>query len=142
MRRTSAIRSLSAVAALTMGVLTAGSASADVRAAATWPNDTYYECSDNCDGFARGGVVWGNRTAQIQGSVQSYRDTTTVYFDAFAGSTKVDSETRSSSGPEVSYNFTIGDPDLPGGVDRIRVQVCTPLGADRGCGVQFNMIRD
>lgn len=137
MRKPSTIWSFSAAAALAMGMLTAGPASADVRAA-DWPNDTYYVCADYCDGATQGGVVWGNRTSKLQGWVEAYNGTATVKFDAFAGSTKVDSDSRTSSGPVIPYNFYIGDPDRPGGVDRIRVQVCAP----RGCGEEFNLIRN
>jgi hypothetical protein len=114
-------------------------------ASAQWTNDTYSACPANClTGSTSGGIVWGNRTATVQGSVIAYfGDTVVVYFDAFAGSTKVDSTTRTSTGPEVSYHFTIGDPNLVGGIDRIRVQMCTVHGdGSRDCGDQVNAIRD
>ncbi|SDO64498.1 hypothetical protein [Lentzea jiangxiensis] len=120
-------------------------AAAESRTTKTaWANDTFSVCSVTCsEGYAVGGIIWGNRTATVQGSVTNhYADFTTVYFDAFAGSTKVDSATRSSSAGDVSYRFDIGNPDLPGGVDRIRVQVCSTAGGDRLCGSQYNEIRD
>lgn len=148
MTRTSrAARRLGALTTVTMasGLFAAGIASAGPSSAA-WTNDTYSVCSASClfDGGASGGVIWGNRTSTVQGSVSSYfGNPTTVHFDAFAGSTKVDSETRTTSSAGLSYNFTIGNPDLPGGVDRIRVQVCTThADGARACGDQFNMIRD
>ncbi|WP_160694188.1 hypothetical protein [Amycolatopsis sp. SID8362] len=139
-----AIPALLAVAAIgTMSF--SGTAAAESRTmTAAWANDTFSVCSVTCaEGYAVGGIVWGNRTATVQGSVTNYyADFTTVYFDAFAGSTKVDSATRSSSAGDVSYRFDIGNPDLPGGVDRIRVQVCSTAGGDRLCGPQYNEIRD
>jgi uncharacterized membrane protein len=146
-RRT--IRSVSAVSALTTALalvaVTAPSATADSNTSQAWANDTYAVCSSSCMlGEASGGVIWGNRTSTVQGSVSSYFGyLTTVYFDAFAGPTKVDSDHRDTFGM-TSYHFTIGNPDLPGGVDRIRVQVCTTFSdGTRECNpAQENLIRD
>lgn len=128
--------------AAAIGLSTVAAPSA--AAAPAWANDTYYVCSYYCSwGYASGGIVWGNRTANIQGSVTDVSgDHTTVYFDAFAGSTKVDSETRTAAYETKSYNFPIGDPNLVGGIDRIRIQVCTTVADVRYCGVQENEIRD
>ncbi|MFF4274270.1 hypothetical protein [Streptomyces sp. NPDC001536] len=58
---------------------------------------------------------------------------TQVIFEAFAGSTKIDSGTRTADdytdlGIVRDYNFTIGDTELPGGIDRIKITVCHVLG--------------
>lgn len=50
-------------------------------------------------------------------------------FEAYAGNAKVDTETRSANdesdlGSVRTFGFTIGDPDLVGGINRIRVTVC------------------
>ncbi|WP_143465916.1 hypothetical protein [Kribbella sp. ALI-6-A] len=102
-----------------------------------------------CTSKADGWIVWANRTATVGGSVQDdiANQQTTVYFDAFQGSVKVDSETRTakvSDTAPVSFRFTIGNPDLPGGIDRIRIQICrTPVGGSEICDpVQWNENRD
>ncbi|MFC5264072.1 hypothetical protein ACFPJ1_18335 [Kribbella qitaiheensis] len=69
----------------------------------------------------------------------------TLHVDAFAGTTKIDSTTRSAIGDNdvTPYGFFIGDPNLAGGINRIRTQVClyrpnyAPL-----CSKQWNDIRD
>jgi hypothetical protein len=49
-------------------------------------------------------------------------------FEAFAGSTKIDSQTRTankdgSTGWFRTYGLSIGDPDLRSGIDRIKITV-------------------
>jgi hypothetical protein len=92
-----------------------------------WPNDTYDVTEIAEQGIAIGGIIWGNRTSTIQGYVQDYGGSfsTTVYFTAYAGATKIDGDTRTAgAGAKVSYNFGIGNPDLVGGFDRLKIQVC------------------
>jgi len=90
----------------------------------------FLTCVDSCAGGTRGSITWFNRTANVSGSVfDSGYGTTTAIFEAFAGSTKIDVETRfaddqGSTGPNRSFSFTIGDTDLVGGIDRIRITVC------------------
>ncbi|TWD81383.1 hypothetical protein FB561_2496 [Kribbella amoyensis] len=128
-------------------------------ASVQWTNDTFDVCAPfpydyspsagfPCTNRSYGGIVWGNRTARIQGAVTDdwrLNSSTVVYFDAFAGSTKVEGTVRRSEGNSVSFNFYIGDPDLVGGIDRIRIQVChyrpptDPIGK---CSTQYNEIRD
>ncbi|WP_344488817.1 hypothetical protein [Streptomyces enissocaesilis] len=142
---------LSAVSALvTVLVLAAApSALASTEAgpsAASWANDPFDVCSKDCVlGGAWGTVIWGNRTATVQGGVADWTTVgTTVHFEAFAGSTKIDTESRgvvnSSAYGEKPYNFVIGNPDLPGGIDRVRITVCTP--SPTNCGQQFNAVRN
>jgi hypothetical protein len=85
---------------------------------------------ENCEtDIAVGDIAWLNRTATISGWVgHGALDATwsaTVVFDAFAGTTKVDTQTRTVRPPDrtLNYGFTIGDPNLVGGIDRIRIQV-------------------
>ena len=145
MSRTSKLGAgLAAVAAAAGVVLSAAPAAASTQA--TWPNDTFNICDYRggtiCDGRTIGGIIWGSRTSTLQGEVRDYTGYgTTVYFDAFAGSTKVDSDHR-NSGPygAVSYNFTIGNPDLVGGFDRLRIQVCRT--GTTQCSLQINVHRD
>ncbi|MFE7709335.1 hypothetical protein ACFU6I_26855 [Streptomyces sp. NPDC057486] len=64
----------------------------------------------------------------MQGYVEDLDDdgsSTTVYFEAYAGTTKIASTTRTASTHNrVSYSFPIGDPDLVGGFDRLKIQIC------------------
>ena len=136
---------LAALAAAAGVVLTAGPAAASTDA--TWPNDTFTICDYRpgttiCDGATIGGIIWGNRTSTLQGRLIDHGGAgTTVYFDAFAGSTKVDSDHRNSGAyGDIPYNFTIGNPDLAGGFDRLRIQVCRT--GTTQCSVQINVHRD
>jgi hypothetical protein len=83
-----------------------------------------------CVGWTEGNITWYNRTANIAGGVFDLAPgTTTAIFDAFAGSNKIDTQVRSaddegSTGVFGPINFAIGDPDLAGGINRIRITVC------------------
>lgn len=89
-------------------------------------------------------------SVEVQGRVSINAGTlsdATVFFDAFAGSTKVDGDSRTAKESGIGYldfHFPIGDSSLPGGVDRIRVQVCSTdiNGNPTACSTQFNMWRD
>ncbi|MEV6282547.1 hypothetical protein [Kribbella sp. NPDC051770] len=101
----------------------------------------------DCNEFAQGTINWGNRTATITIKVgdKSSGGTTRVFFDAFAGSTKVDSDVRSAGGVTVTHTpFVIGDPNRPGGINRIRTQVCYFNASNQrvSCSTQWNDIRD
>lgn len=106
--------------------------------------DIFYRCYfDYCGHASQGTITWNNRTANISGWVVDGAvggDSTTVFFEAFAGSVKIDSTTRtqntsSTSGSFRDFNFSIGDPNLRGGIDRIKVTVCiNGGGGSRSCG--------
>lgn len=122
-----AARGLCLTAALTAALGTVATPVASA-AGSGWANDTFSMCSASCaDGAARGTIVWGNRQSNINGSVSDAPGEryTTVKFDAYAGNTFVDEQTRSATSTTKSYNFPIGDPDLVGGVNRILIKVCT-----------------
>jgi hypothetical protein len=144
MIRTRALSAMAAlVAALTLGAVTTPVASAT---SAAWANDTFSLCSGTCKlGAARGTIAWGNRTANVNGSVSDASSElhTTVIFDAYAGNTHVDHQTRTASNTTKSYNFPIGDPDLVGGINRILITVCTTttLGAEE-CNGPFEEVRN
>jgi hypothetical protein len=77
-----------------------------------------------------GTVSWGQRTAAISGTVidEDVDGYTTVIFESYAGATKIQSQTRtandsSSLGDTRDFAFSIGDPDLVGGIDRIKITV-------------------
>ncbi|MBM7787968.1 hypothetical protein [Tenggerimyces flavus] len=140
---------VAAVAALGLG---SGSASA---ASVQWATDPFPEvCASPVDpacdaGAGDGYIKWGNRTAGIKGYVWDFdedpADYTKVYFDAFAGSTKVDSDFRTANGQYRPFGeFPIGDPNLVGGIDRVRIQVCShfPLWPYKECSAPVNVLRN
>lgn len=116
--------------------------STQTAAQAGWPNDTFDLCPQYCNwGETIGGVIWGNRTSTVQGEVWGSANLgVTVFFEAYAGTTKIDSDTRTAGpGVDIPYNFGIGNPDLVGGFDRLKITICvvgtttcsTPVNADR-----------
>jgi hypothetical protein len=95
----------------------------------------------------RGSFTWWNRTAEVQGEIHTENpvmtgddnpiETTRIVFDAMKGSTRIASESRTVTFNDYpngvrSIHFTLGDPDLVGGFDRIRVTRCTYLLKDNG----------
>lgn len=133
-----------AAAAAMVGV---GSGAASAAEVDPWP----LVCSSNvgCTTWAKGGaVVWGNRTAEVSGTLHdgssSDYEWATIYIDAFAGSTKIDSTTRTANDVDRPFRFFVGDPDLVGGIDRVRIQVCAHFPATwpfKECGPQHNEFR-
>ncbi|MBM2620823.1 hypothetical protein JIG36_35520 [Actinoplanes sp. LDG1-06] len=121
-----------AQAAVAIGAVTAAAvAGLQAPANAAWPSDIFHIADvptwvvQHTDGH----VEWGNRTAYVDGTVTDNDNlpmSSTVIFEAFAGSNKIDTQTRtanedSSLGWSRSFAFSIGDPDLRGGIDRIKI---------------------
>ena len=139
-----------AVSAAAIALVAAG----QLQASATpqWDNDTWSITWANPLVFAgtSGGVVWGNRTVEVQGRVDRkdfITDAATVYIEGYAGATKIDSEVRSTGffRDTLPFHFFIGDTNLPGGIDRIKLQLC--LDNDQGqhvggCTKPVNLQRD
>jgi len=127
-------------------VLALGTVAPAASASVNWANDTFSHCSDSCArGAARGTIVWANRTANVNGSVTDAPGDlhTTVVFDAYAGNTPVDHQTRSATSTTKSYNFPIGDPNLVGGINRILIKVCTTdVFGNEGCNGPYEERRD
>ena len=137
--KTAVGRILLTMALVSTGTLFAGQAPAGATTA--WASDHFKVCWDggSCIVYAEGDITWGNRTAVVSVNLVAPGYYATAHFDAFAGTTKVDSETVYEPGEK----FTIGDPNLVGGINRIRTQVCvTGTGGEYGCGGQWNDIRD
>lgn len=94
------------------------------------PVDSYVDCTDwiPCDGQVSLSVIWLNRTARVQGHIDDLAGdglSTTVFVEAYAGAKKIAGTTRTASDWEsVDFNFVIGDPNLVGGIDRIKLQIC------------------
>lgn len=132
-------RILVAAMVVLAGTLFAGQGSAGATTA--WARDHFKVCwtTTPCDVYAEGDITWGNRTADVSVRVVGPGGWATAHFDAFAGSTKVDSYTANEPGEP----FNIGNPNLPGGINRIRTQVCfAGDSGEGGCGGQWNDIRD
>jgi hypothetical protein len=122
--------------------------------ASAYDPDIFHRCVSeaiSCDGLTSGDITWLNRTAQVSGSVvDEGPGSITAIFEAFAGSTKIDTQTRTtddaSTGSSASprgFSFAIGDPDLVGGINRIRITVCRNYQtANQGCSPQQNIWRD
>jgi len=123
------------VRAIVAGVLAAAGIvlGVQVPAYAAWPSDIFHIAFTPSypAHLTDGHVNWGNRTAYVDGTVFDMDDlptTTTVVFEAYAASTKIDSQTRTvdengSTGYFRNFGFSIGDPDKPGGIDRIKITI-------------------
>jgi hypothetical protein len=109
--------------------------------------DAYYN-----RGNTNGSITWYNRTARIEGAVstgawiEDWLDHTTAYFEAYAGATKIDSTTwtagKRTPEPIIHFTFTIGDTDLVGGINRIKITVCDfSYDGSRECGDPVNYSR-
>lgn len=147
------------IAVLAAGAAVAGIGQSAALASSQSPNDTFDICGPTpydyhegpglpCVNRSYGGIVWNNRTAQIQGAVTDDVDlwsTTIVFFDSFAGDTKVEGIQRRSERGSVSFNFPIGDLNLVGGIDRVRIQIChyrPPTDPAGKCTRQYNFSRN
>jgi hypothetical protein len=83
-----------------------------------------------------GSFTWYSRVTTVAGDVWMVDPVMTgeekpvritqVVFDAYQGATRVDSEARSTVFADApkSFRFDIGDPNLPGGIDRIKITIC------------------
>ncbi|WP_328996704.1 hypothetical protein OG394_18840 [Kribbella sp. NBC_01245] len=137
-------RALATAAAAAVVAVAGGQSSAS--ASTEFAPDYFRICVDQaCTMSVSGDITWGNRTARVAGDVVNKVPgaITMVHWDAFAGSTKVDSATSYVPYPNQAvvapYDFNLGDPLLPGGIDRIRIQICS---SPTRCSVQWNEIRD
>jgi hypothetical protein len=140
-------RALAAASALAVG-LALGAVVTPVASATAggWANDPFSVCSASCaKGAAKGTISWSNRTANVNGSVADAAGDlhTTVIFDAYAGNSLIDHQTRTASATTKSYNFPIGDPNLVGGINRILIKVCTTtVFGDEQCAGPYEERRD
>lgn len=128
-----------AVVALALPLVHAGQAGASA-----WPNDTWDLTDREFYATSIGGVVWGNRTATLQGSLEDLGGIygATVHFTAYDGATRVTGTTRHADPDEVlPFNFSFGDPDRVGGFDRLKIQVCADNDATT-CSPAINLNRD
>lgn len=80
------------------------------------------------------------RTATGKVSTSDAPDYTQAVFEAYAGSTKVGAaQTRTVSRYAVykDFSFVAGDPDLVGGIDRIKVTLCVYVLSGKHCGTPY-----
>lgn len=111
-----------------------------------------YSAASRCDGGSTTGTItWLNRTAEVSGQVSDNgAGSITAIFEAFAASTKIDTQTRSAddtaTGPTASprgFTFAIGDPNLVGGINRVRLTLCKNYKTtSESCTSQENHWRD
>ena len=134
--------------ALTSAItLLAGSTLNAVPATAT--DTSFWACvQDSCAGTSTSGpITWLNRTATLSVTIfkpEGVDYSATAIFDAFAGTTKIDTQTRTMRTSAAFQDFpalTIGDPNLVGGINRIRVQICENDLTPPFCGIQQNFWR-
>lgn len=135
------IRRVLATAAAAAVVVGVGGQS-PASASAQWAEDDFDVCVDQVASMCVTGVIsWGNRVARVSGGVTNDvpGGIATVRWDAFSGATKVDSTTTYAPAPWSEIDFYLGDPNRVGGIDRIRIQVCS---SPKRCSAQWNEIRN
>ena len=108
--------------------IAAGGATVPAAAAVQYAPDHFKVCmyvSGTCKVYVEGDIVWGNRTATITGNVvNGAGGSATAFFDAYAGSTFVDEDTRTASGVKTTpFSFVSGDTNLVGGINLIYTQL-------------------
>jgi hypothetical protein len=135
-----------ALATAAVAVVAAGGGQLPASASTQFAEDSFYICVDQaCSMSVSGGITWGQRTADVYGFVINKRPgvMASVHYDAFANSTKIDSTTTYvldyTQSTLVDFDFNIGNPNLVGGINRIRIQICD---SPTHCSVQWNEIRD
>ncbi|MDT7784102.1 MAG: hypothetical protein QOF58_2521 [Pseudonocardiales bacterium] len=93
------------------------------NAAPAYADDHFTVCVPGYDCrlvYIRGEIKWGNRTAMMYVTFRnSIGGSLSGHFTGYAGSNKIDSHVSYSSD-----NFSIGDPNLVGGINRIKTQAC------------------
>jgi hypothetical protein len=136
-----------AVAALVM-ISVVGGLPGPARAA--WPTTPFEVCWDStlCASYAEGDIAWYNRTAGIAGTLVGPAPDpewliVRARFDAYKGTKKIDEDWVDSAIPYSHWSrFVIGDTNLVGGINRIKITVCV-LWPDIGwtCGSPKNYYR-
>lgn len=122
-------------------VVTSVVLSSAAAANAAWVNDTFhvrdgrFADPSHERGYTDGVIIWGNRTATVSGTVYDSKwngeFSTIALFEAYAGANKIDIQRRTASGGgSRGFSFAIGDPDLVGGIDRVRITVCWAYGTE------------
>jgi hypothetical protein len=140
-------RVVAAVAlALSLGAVV-GVPAASAETEAAWAEDYFNVCvpqAGGCDAYTLGWITWSNRSANITGTVVNNRSSgyVTAVFEAYAGATKIDSDTRTVYSGSRDFPITLGDPDRVGGFDRTKVTVCWNTADAKVCSAPQNHWRD
>lgn len=77
--------------------------------------------------YTIGQITWYNRTANVRGYVVDQGDpgNTTARFTAYAGTRQIGpTQTRTIDNAQRNYDFSMGDTNLVGGINKIVIQVC------------------
>lgn len=100
-----------------------------------YPTTPFAVCgyTADCDVVTWGEFTWYNRTTNIDGSMVGCLPGSDPYlkhwavFESFRGSKKIDSKNVpvNNCGQVIDFVMTIGDTNLVGGIDRIKVTVCS-----------------
>jgi hypothetical protein len=109
-----------------------GIAVATAGPAQAYAVDQFDVCGNTCaESRTAGTITWHNRTATIQGYVlDAGTGFTRVTFYPYAGSRSLPEQSRTANdsdpavGARRSFNFVIGDTDLPGGINTINIVLC------------------
>jgi hypothetical protein len=142
-RRAAATAALALTLGATLGVPTASAATE-----AAWADDYFSLCVpddvNGCVAHTSGWITWGNRTAGINGSVTNGYSTgyVTAIFEAYSGTVKIDSDTRTVYSGTRDFPITLGDPDRVGGFDRTKFTICWNGTSDKVCSRPQNHWRD
>ncbi|WP_406052207.1 hypothetical protein [Kribbella sp. NBC_00889] len=104
--------------------IAAGGAAIPAEATVQYAPDHFKVClyfNGLCKMYVEGDIVWGNRTATVTGNVvNQVGNSATATFEGYAGTTYVDTDTRTASGVHTTpYSFVSGDPNLVGGINKI-----------------------
>jgi hypothetical protein len=123
------LRAVAVGASILMGlVIGAGPAQAAT-------SSTLYICSletsTACYDYVSGTVTWYNRTALLTGAIAGDHPNIIATFEAWAGSTRVGApQTRTSYDyGRKGFEFTMGDSNLPGGINTIYYKLCHSSGS-------------
>jgi hypothetical protein len=131
------------------GLMTAALAFAAALPANAATSSNFSVCGPTCGGQTYGTITWFNRTVGVNGFVfDQGPGSTTAYFEAFAGTRKIDSDNKTADDSPHNpipnpraISIPLGDPNLRGGVDRVKITVCFNLPSGRSCGDPQNYSR-
>lgn len=116
---------------------------APATAAPAAPDDIFKVCFDNsfCEwGNTSGVIKWSSGTPIITGKVYNLPGTvssTTAVFEAFDGSVKIASDSRTVDEGTKNFSLALGSAR----VDRVKITVCQNLASGTECGLPENYSR-
>jgi hypothetical protein len=142
------VRRVFAAGAAALVVAVAGG-HASASATAQYAPDTFRICVDQaCTMETKGTITWSNRMATIEGEVINRVSGTALgNFGVFAGENYIEgmvikSTVPAGSSTDVVTKFgpaTLGNPDLAGGVNIVKIKVCSSF---TRCSAEHSYVRD